>query len=147
MAEHRTTRVAFYVLGATGPAARQGYACRLAEKAWRLDHRVHIHASSPGEAAELDDLLWTFRQGSFVPHELATDGAPAAAPVTIGSGDATPPEADLLINLADGVPPFHGRFARVAEIVDGTPECRAAGRRRHRLYREQGLEPETHEVT
>lgn len=67
-------RVDFYVLAGPKPAARLRFACRLAEKAYRLDHRVHLQTGSAAEAEQLDELLWTFRQGSFVPHELAPPG-------------------------------------------------------------------------
>ncbi|MED5461998.1 MAG: DNA polymerase III subunit chi, partial [Pseudomonadota bacterium] len=63
-------RVDFYILQTSGELARQQFACRLAEKAYKLDNRIHIHVSEPEAAARLDDLLWTFRGGSFVPHEL-----------------------------------------------------------------------------
>jgi DNA polymerase-3 subunit chi len=144
--------VSFYVLSAAEPGTRLGYACRLTEKAYKLQHRIHAHAADGSMAKSLDMLLWTFRQGSFVPHEiLAPGGATPLAPVTIGAADGEPalepPPADLLINLADEVPAFYGRFARIAEIIDGSPAGREAGRARHRFYREQGLEPETHEVS
>lgn len=146
------TRVSFYVLTGAEATSRLGYACRLVEKAYKLQNRIHAHANDSAMARNLDDLLWTFRQGSFVPHELlAADGQPPRAPITIGSADAPvqpgPPAADLLINLATEVPAFYSRFPRVVEIIDGSPACREAGRARHRFYRDQGLEPETHEVT
>lgn len=149
------TRVSFYVLSGAEPTTRLGYACRLAEKAYKLQNRIHAHAADSSMAKTLDVLLWTFRQGSFVPHEiLSHDGQPrggqSASPITIGSADADgsiePPAADLLINLADDVPAFFNRYPRIAEIIDGSPASREAGRVRHRFYRDQGLEPETHEV-
>lgn len=146
------TRVSFYVLTGPEPGSRLGYACRLVEKAYKLQHRIHAHAADGSMARSLDELLWTFRQGSFVPHEmLAPGGGHPLAPVTIGAagdaGQAEPPAADLLINLATEVPAFYQRFPRIAEVIDGSPAGREAGRARHRFYREQGLEPETHEVT
>jgi len=145
------TRVSFYVLNGAEPGTRLGYACRLVEKVYKLQHRIHAHVADRNMARQLDDLLWTFRQGSFVPHELLSPGGKAPlAPVTIGAADAAgmagPPTADLLINLADDVPAFYQQYARVAEIIDGSPAGREAGRARHRFYRERGLEPETHEV-
>jgi DNA polymerase III subunit chi len=145
------TRVSFYVLSGAEPATRLAYACRLAEKAYKLRNRIHAHTSDSAMANRLDELLWTFRQGSFVPHELLTSALKPEAPITIGSaetnGTIEPPAADLLINLTDDVPAFFNRYARIAEIVDGSPAGREAGRARHRFYRDQGLEPETHEVT
>ncbi|MEZ5578324.1 MAG: DNA polymerase III subunit chi [Candidatus Competibacteraceae bacterium] len=44
-------------------------ACRLADKAYGLGHTVYLFTASEARAAALDDLLWTFRQDSFVPHE------------------------------------------------------------------------------
>ncbi len=140
-------RVSFYVLESADPAERLGFACRLVEKAYRLANRVHAHAASAGDAAELDTLLWTFRQGSFVPHEIWRPGNEPEAPVTVGSGREQPPAADLLVNLGTDVPPFYAEFRRVAEIIDGSPAGKSHGRERFRFYRAQGLEPETHRVS
>lgn len=139
-------RVSFYVLAAQEPVARLNYACRLTEKAYRLNQRIHLHTATRADTELLDKLLWTFRQGSFVPHERLDPARPPAAPVTIGDGTGEPPAIDLLINLAAEVPGFFRHCARVAEIIDGNPECREAGRTRHRFYRQNGLEPETHQV-
>src|SRR5690606_27083870 len=111
-------RIDFYLLAAAGDGSRDRFACRLAEKAYRLRHSVHIQAADRRRAIELDDLLWTFRDGSFVPHELieARD-APVEAPITIGCTAASLRPADLLINLTDALPPELGPFPRVAEIV------------------------------
>lgn len=141
-----TGRVDFYLLAEPQAAARLRFACRLAEKAWHLDNRVHLLAGSAAEAASLDELLWTFRQGSFVPHELVAAGGAASAPVTIGHGTAPPPPGDLLINLAASVPAFEDGFARVAEIVDGSDEGRRLGRERYREYRQRGREAVTHDI-
>lgn len=147
-----TTRVSFYVLTGADAGSRLGYACRLVEKAYKLQHRIHAHAADGSMARSLDALLWTFRQGSFVPHELlAPEGSAPLAPVTIGAADtpgpAALPIADLLVNLAPEVPGFFQQFPRIAEIIDDSPAGREAGRARHRFYRKHGLEPETHEVT
>ena len=94
-------RVDFYILSQHGPRERQSFACRLAEKAYHLDNTVHIHAGSSEIADQLDQLLWTFRDGSFVPHDLLS---PAAAdrqsPVTIGCDTGPGEPRDLLINLS-----------------------------------------------
>ena len=112
------TRVSFYVLAAADPAARLGYACRLIEKVWKLGQRIHASADDPRTADALDELLWTFRQGSFVPHERLRQDETPAAPITIGLAAETPPAADVLVNLSMTVPGWFSRFSRVAEIVD-----------------------------
>lgn len=146
MDDQARTRVSFYVLADPEPGARLDFACRLTEKVYKLNQRVHAHVADAAGARALDQLLWTFRQGSFVPHEILAAGRPPAAPVTIGTEPDQAPAADLLINLADDVPAGFHRYGRIAEIIDGSDAGRDAGRRRHRYYRQQGLEPETHEV-
>ena len=63
------TKVDFYLLG-EGADSRERIACRLAEKAWRLGNRVYVLAPDQAAAQALDELLWTFSQGSFVPHAV-----------------------------------------------------------------------------
>ena len=140
-------RVDFYILSQHGPRERHVFACRLAEKAYRLDNSVHIHAGSRETAEQLDELLWTFRDGSFVPHDLLSPGsADRNSPVTIGC-DAGPPEArDLLINLCDDIPPFAEAFPRVAELVSSDDDCKRESRKRFVAYRDNGHTLETHNV-
>jgi DNA polymerase-3 subunit chi len=138
-------RIDFYVLGRPGRDARLKFACRLAEKAWRLDNTVHIVTSDDATARELDELLWTFRDGSFVPHERLGHGEPES-PVTIGTHGGDQPRRDLLINLGDDLPPGIDAFPRIAELVTSDDETRSEGRRRFTEYRNQGHELETHQV-
>lgn len=143
-------RVDFYVIREPGEGARDRLCCRLTEKAWRMGHRVYVRAASDEHVARLDDLLWTFRDGSFVPHAAlgAAHAAPdPVTPILIGNADADPPEgAEVLINLAPAAPGFFRRFGRIAEIVGAGEDERNAGRERFRFYREQALQPHTHEI-
>lgn len=137
-------RVDFYVLAAGGEDARRRFACRLAEKAYRLEHRVHLHAEDRATAEALDELLWTFRDGSFLPHDTLPNET--GAPVTIGCGEQAPERADLLINLARVVPDFALGLPRIAELVGGDEQTRSEARRRFIFYREKGYPLETHEI-
>ena len=140
-------RVDFYVLAQVDERARQVLACKLAEKAWRLDNTVYIHAGSQADAERLDELLWTFRDGSFVPHSLAgrNDGT-ESSPIMIGCELQNTDTRDLLINLCDEIPPFAEGFPRVAELVTSDETCRQASRKRYAAYREQGHELNTHNL-
>ncbi len=140
-------RVDFYLLRQSGPESRFAFACRLAEKAYRLDNTVHIHAANDSDARRLDDLLWTFRDGSFVPHEvLDRPDAEVEAPVRITSGSADVNVCDLLINLSDEIPACAGAFPRVAELVSSDETCKQESRKRFAAYREQGHTLETHNI-
>ena len=103
--------------------------------------------ASSGQARELDELLWTFHQGSFVPHALWVSATDDPVPITIGYDEPTDVDGDLLINLADAIPSFFDRFTRIAEIIDGTQESRRLGRERFGFYRDNGYKPDTHNIS
>lgn len=140
------TDIDFYILAGEAPHARELMACRLAEKVYKLGRTVHIHTNSTSEAQALDQLLWTFRAGSFVPHSLADNNheSDATAPVVIGHTAETGTNADVLINLGDTVPLFFSRFNRVSEII--TDQGKEAGRERFRFYRDRGYPLKSHNM-
>lgn len=141
------SQVDFYVLKADGEAARHQFACRLAEKAYRLEHTVHIRVRDAEAVQELDDLLWTFRDGSFVPHEVAgAAGVETKSPITIGYDTEPTREPDLLINLGDAVPGNTSSFPRVAEVVTSDEGSKAQSRERFMHYRDQGHTLNTHKL-
>lgn len=140
-------RVDFYILSQQGSQPRQSFACRLAEKAYRLEHTVHIQTGSQADAEQIDELLWTFRDGSFVPHDLiASAKMERPAPVTISCTVAPAEPRDLLINLCEDIPGFAATYPRVAELVSADEDCKRESRRRFAAYREQGHTLETHNV-
>ena len=138
-------QVDFYVRPEAGPDALEGFACRLVETIWRRGHEVLVLAPSDAGARRLDDLLWTFRDVSFVPHRrLGADGASVDAPVAVGTPGTWGGEIDVLLNLTPAVPAEAARAARIAEIVPAEGAGRDAGRRRFREYRDRGFEIRTH---
>jgi len=141
------SKVDFYVIGGSGEQTRQRFACRLAEKAYRLNNTVHIHVTDRQSVQQIDDLLWTFRDGSFVPHEvLGQSGADISAPITIGCESAPSRDCDLLINLSEEIPAIAESFPRVAEIVSSDEDAKTRSRRRFVDYRERGHTLDTHKL-
>ena len=141
------SRVDFYILSGTGEPSRHNFACRLAEKAYRLNHTVHIHTANQQQAERLDELLWTFRDGSFVPHQLLDLTYPHTnAPVTIGFEEKAIGGQDLLINLTEEIPKMANSFPRVAELVTSDKQSRQQSRKRFVHYKELGVELETHDI-
>ena len=140
----QTLRVDFYVLEGTETPARLKVACRLAEKAYLASQRALIWHTERAELEMLDELLWTFADGSFVPHDWLTSNAAVEAPVLLSAASAPATRFDFVVNLAADVPPFLQLTRRVAEIVDGDEARRRTGRARFKAYRELGVEPVTH---
>ena len=142
-------QVDFYVRPESSPDALEGFACRLVETVWQRGHGVLVLTASEVAARRLDDLLWTFRDESFVPHRRIGTGAPADAepvsePVIVGTPGAWSGDLDVLVNLTPSVPEEAARAVRIAEIVPASGAGRDAGRERYREYRSRGFELRTH---
>ena len=142
-----TERVDFYVLKSATPKQRWIFACRLAEKAYLNDLKIVILQENLSDAKALDELLWTFNERSFVPHELCVDEKfDAATPVHLGLDAGKLPAVDLLVNLTDRMPQGLDRFARVAEIMDADPERLRLGRERFKSYRDLKVTMQSHQI-
>ncbi len=139
-------RIDFYILEEQTSQARLLLACKLIEKAYKSRHRIYIQANNQDEAHQLDELLWTYREDSFLPHNLYGEGPEPAPPIQIGF-DATPDKhRDILINLNETVPSFYQQFSRLLEIVVNVPEIQAYAREHFRFYKSQGHDIKTHKL-
>jgi DNA polymerase-3 subunit chi len=144
------TRIDFYSLDPDSPGDRFLLTCRLSERVHAEGLRILIHCPDVEQARHLDRLLWTYRQGSFLPHGLVGTANSTLdltlTPVLI-SRDGTPEDEDqVLINLSLDVPAFFSRFQRVCEPIDQDPSIRFAGRERFRYYRDRGYPLEHHAI-
>lgn len=139
--------ITFYVLAADAPlTSRLVTVCRLADKACQQNRKVHVQAASRAEAEALDELLWSFRAESFVPHHLVGDGPTPPPPVRIGWPEAAIVCTDILINLAAEIPPEFARCQRVIEVVAGTDSEREQARQHWREFKRQGYTVQAHEL-
>jgi DNA polymerase-3 subunit chi len=140
-------RVDFYLSEEAGDGARLRLACRVAEKAYLANQKVVVWLDDAETLRRFDELLWTFGDGSFVPHDsVGAAGTDCEAPVALTTGALPATHADVLLNLGGVVPTCFDKFARVAEFLDARPEVRAAGRERFKTYRARAIEPQTHNV-
>lgn len=140
-------RVDFYVVAGSGDPARRQFACRLAEKAYRLKNSVYIEVNDAATARLMDELLWTFRDGSFVPHDsVSSDTGDSVAPVTIGFDSTDNLNADLVINLTNDLSKTMNTSNRIAEIVTSDDDGKVYSRRKFTAYRKDGHTLETHKI-
>lgn len=137
------TKVDFYILG---NGSSQITACKLAEKAYKMGHRIYVHVESEAQAKQIDEMLWTFRAGSFIPHKRYQSNNDNDSPVMVGYQDEPEIDCDILINLGTEVPLFFSRFDRVAEIISNEDDAKISGRQRFRFYRDRGYALNTHEL-
>ena len=137
-------QVDFYVLA--NPALSPGrLACRLCMMAWEQGHRVAVLAGSEEDANALDELMWDFPPGRFLPHALGA--AETEVPVSIvPDAEQLAAGRDVVINLAATPVPEPGRFQRLLEIVPADTQRKEASRDKFRQYRDWGLSPGSHQI-
>ena len=140
------TRVDFYILDSDQKSSRALLACRLAEKAYSLKNQIYIYTPDEMQTKEIDDLLWTYRAGSFVPHQQHAVQDNQDCPVLIGHTEAPEGLNQVLINLDTAVPLFFSRFERVVEIVNQDETQRQKARDRFKFYRDRGYDLHTHNL-
>ena len=138
----------FFVLSDPAPDAHLRYACRIAEEAVEQGRLVFVRVANESDTKRLDDLLWTFGDRSFLPHEIARAGAPPSHErirVLIGSD---PPAAfrDVVINLHTTRPADVSGLQRVVEVVPVTADLKYAARSRWKAYRDAGHDPSSQNV-
>jgi DNA polymerase-3 subunit chi len=140
-------RVDFYVLDGDDARERWKFACRIVDKAFQAEQRVLVWFDDAANMQAFDELLWTFADRAFIPHEpAAAESDWEEAPVLLSHAQPPPSPADVLINLAAAVPDVATDCARAIEIIDADPTRRQAGRTRFKRYRELGVEPQTHTI-
>jgi DNA polymerase-3 subunit chi len=139
-------RVDFYLLASNQPDARSLLACRLLEKAYLKGHRIYVQCSNQQEAHDLDELLWTFRDDAFIPHNLQGEGPEPPPPVQIGFDKEPRGFNDILLNLANDIPAFHNKFKRIIELVINIELEKEKSRAHYKEYRSKGYTLQTHEI-
>jgi DNA polymerase-3 subunit chi len=143
----------FYTLAEGSRTPRLKAICQLVEKSFLGGERVLVWLQDDPQLATFDNLLWTFGDRAFVPHEpLARDPASCEAPVQLFAGASLPDAAkssgfSTLVTLREEASSDALGFDRVVEVVDAEPACRNAGRARFRFYRERGHTPSHHELS
>lgn len=137
--------VVFYVLASSSQHERQDFACKLIEKIYRGGQFCYVLTEHAEQAAEIDKLLWTFRAGSFVPHQLYQGQLPDYQNTILIGGSAIPENwQKIIVNLSTHFPPTIAPTERIVEILDNSEASKQAGRQRYRHYLEAGLEITTH---
>lgn len=130
------TEVAFYHLSVS-PLERA--LPKLLEKTLAAGKRALVMAGSEERVESLNAALWTYDQGSWLPHGSGRDGRPADQPVWLTPRDENPNGAAYLF-LTDGAQSARiAEYERCFELFDGgDPAAVAAARERWMAYQTAG---------
>lgn len=137
--------VSFYILPTESLQDRYLFACKLIEKAYRSGCFCYVLTDSAEQNRIIDDLLWTFRAGSFIPHQIYAGELPELEQVIlIGSLNAPEHWQKLLFNLSSRYPDVGPQTERILEILDNSETTKEAGRARYRQYQQSGMKITVH---
>ncbi|HEX7340098.1 MAG TPA: DNA polymerase III subunit chi [Rhodanobacteraceae bacterium] len=112
--------------------------CALVQKALLAEQPLVILARDFAQAEEIDDLLWSFDEDAFIPHQLAGNEDDAEVPVLIAPPGVETPSRPLAINLREAIP--QDAFERVLEVVPAESDARKGSRTRWIDYKRLGAE-------
>ena len=118
--------------------------CELARKAFDANLPTLVLARDADQAEQLDDLLWSFDDDAYIPHQIAGDDEDDLAPVLIVAPDTDTPLRALVINLRDAAVP--GNVERVLEVVPADDNARGPLRERWKHYQARGFDLKKHDM-
>jgi DNA polymerase-3 subunit chi len=141
------TEVDFYILPEDTLAARDHFACRLAEKALHTGRHVVIRVSDQAHADSLSEYLWSFKPEAFVPHCIAaSDQQATAEKIIVDWQGHTDAYHDVIINLQQAIPEEFSRFNKLSEIVVQEEALLTITRESFQYYRDRGYPLKSHKM-
>ena len=113
---------------------------KLLEKALERGHRVIVLAGSKKRVDDLNAVLWTYENHSWLPHGAAKDGAATEQLIYLTADDENPNGADVLVAIDGQAPDDTDGYARIIDMFDGRNEDMVvAARLRWRRYLDHDL--------
>lgn len=112
---------------------------RLLTRVLQAGHKALVLADTMERVRHLNDRLWTFDPGSFLPHGTAEDDNAADQPILLTTDEVNPSSADILVVVDGAVPRSIETYSRCLDLFNGlSDDAVAAARQRWKIYREKG---------
>jgi len=129
--------ITFYILNKNSPVSFQEHTCNIIEQEYNNGYKIHVHLATQQEAQNMDDLLWTFKQISFIPHAIYIENSTDFLPqVTIGYNTLFSKNKDVLLNLTSNISDYFLNFKNIIEIIPHNEALKKLARLRYRKYLE-----------
>jgi len=91
----------------------------LLEKTLARGWRAVVEVGTPERAQVLDEVLWTFRDESFLAHGLAGSGADDLQPIILSCGPDNPNNAQVRFFVDRAIPSTNGLYQRLVYMFSG----------------------------
>jgi len=123
------------------------YVCKLVEKGFKQKIQpIYIQTKNQQQAEQLDKLLWTFKQDSFIPHTVVGDSDLDSTPVQIGWNENQFHTAAAIVNLSEEIPISYLESKKIHEIIDDDEVKKNKARERWKRYKAEGCHLSVHQI-
>jgi DNA polymerase-3 subunit chi len=118
--------------------------CKIIKEYYKKKYKIFVSSRSNDLVNELNNLLWTFEQISFIPH-CTTKNYDKNSPILLSGEDSFPEtinlkKYDVWLNLNDGMEENYTDFEIILEIVSQNEEDRVLSRKRYLNYQKNNFE-------
>lgn len=103
----------------------------LLEKSLERGWRVVVQAGSEERRDALDNHLWTYRDGSFLPHGLDAEPHVELQPIVLCANEGCRNGATVRFLVDGAEPPTLGEYERVVFMFDGHDQRQIEAARAH----------------
>jgi len=118
--------------------------CKIIKKYYKKKYKIFVSSRSNDLVNELNNLLWTFEQISFIPH-CTTKNYDKNSPILLSGKDSFPKtinleEYDVWLNLDDDMEENYTDFEIILEVVSQNEEERILSRKKYLNYQKNNFE-------
>lgn len=135
------TKINFYIINETEKNDALRFVCRLIEKMPLKNQKIYVHCDDHFSVQFFNDLLWTFHDISFIPHEIVGENKQTS--IHIGYQEKPSETSDVLINLSSKIPLFYKEFGNIIEIVPEIEDWKNFSRMKYQTYKKNGDDLQT----
>ena len=131
-------RADFYLVESHNQNKLDQVCSSLVHKAYQHKKSVYIHCVSQTQAQNVDAMLWQFQQDNFLPHSLGEEDT------IIVDWQNYKWQQDIIINLADTLPPGWINCQRICEVISQDAQARKEARQRWKEYSDREFQVKAH---
>ena len=118
--------------------------CKIIKEYYKKKYKIFVSSHSNDLIDELNNLLWTFEQISFIPH-CTTKNYDKNSPILLSGKDSFQKtinlkEYDVWLNLDNKMEENYTDFEIILEIVSQNEEERILSRKRYLNYQKNNFE-------
>ena len=111
------------------------------EKVYQSGKNAVVRMVNENEVNRMNDLLWSYKQSSFLPHGCAKTGYAKQQPIWLSAENDNPNKAETLILTQERTADDIADYSLCCEMLDGRNDNAISdARTRWKAYKDQGFD-------